>query len=383
MTAPSVVVIGAGGTQARGMLTALANAMDLSGVLAVDRVWSDNARSRVEALGAKTMVLDVIADRDELAAASDGARLIANLAGPFYVLGTSVLELAVALGLDYLDICDDADATSALLAIDGRVREARIRALIGMGSSPGTTNVLVRFALDALDPEVRPRVDIAWVVDAVDMTPAATDHFLHCFATAIPGRSGTPEWEELEPQVVEFPQPVGRQMVVTLGHPEPLTLPRFTRVSEVVNKGGVSPAEYLHLSWVAARLLEDGAVTPEIHELYQRFDGLASGLRGQSGSGLQIDVTVEGCGYRFSSGASMAMEDATGIPTAAGVIAMLGDPGLEVGISSPECLEPGSFFDCLRRVSKGGGGLRLFRLEGGEPTERIRIRDLLARAASG
>ena len=72
------------------------------------------------------------------------------------------------------------------------------------------------------------------------------------------------------------------------------------------------------------------------------------------------------------------MDDSTGIPAAAGALLMLDGKIKRHGAFAPEVVRPADFFEALRRVSTGGGGLSLFRLEGGVATERLRIRDLVA-----
>ena len=170
MEAKGIVVVGAAGSQARAMLEALSRAVDLAGLTAVDLSWSPEAREEVEAHGVEVVTGDVLADARELLLERRRAvSLLVNMAGPFYVIGTGALELAIELGADYLDICDDVDATELLLALEPEARKQGIRALIGMGSAPGTTNILIRTALDALEDPRRAAVELAWTVDRADM----------------------------------------------------------------------------------------------------------------------------------------------------------------------------------------------------------------------
>ncbi len=383
MEAKGIVVVGAAGSQARAMLGALSRAVDLAGLTAVDRSWSPEAREEVEALGVEVVTGDVLSDAGELLLERRGAvSLLVNMAGPFYVIGTAALQLAIELGADYLDICDDVDATELLLALEPEARRQGIRALIGMGSAPGTTNILIRTALDALEDPRRAAVELAWTVDRADMTRAAFDHVIHCFATALPEVSEVPEWDDLNPRHLEFPEPVGRQVIMTLGHPEPLTLPRFTGVGQVTNQGGISPPEYLHLCWALARqcdlkTLQREGVDAALYRQYCSFEKLSQVEQIRYGSGLQIDVTIDGNGYRFAGGSDMKMEEATGVPAAAGVLLMLRRALAETGVWAPECLRPLAFFEELRRVSLGGGGLHVLVLRDGQPAGRARIRDLL------
>ncbi|MEO8453033.1 MAG: saccharopine dehydrogenase, partial [Gemmatimonadota bacterium] len=264
MEAPSLAVIGAGGTQAGAMLEVLVKVIDPRTVLAIDRRWAPAARARLERLGVTVLTGDIVQDRANLVDRSMGARLVANLAGPAYVVAPAAFDYTLDLGADYLDITDDIDATAALLARGSEARAKGIAALIGMGSAPGMTNILCRLALDALGDAPDPRIDLACSVDAADLTPASLRHYFHCLATALPGRTGVPTWEELEPEQVDFGAPVGLLTALTLGHPEPLTLPRFTRVKTVTNKGAIAPNEVSYLMWLLARCTNYGVGEAEL-----------------------------------------------------------------------------------------------------------------------
>ncbi|MDX6717155.1 MAG: saccharopine dehydrogenase L-lysine forming [Baekduia sp.] len=383
MPGPAVAVMGAGGSQAGSLLQGLARAREMGDVVAVDRAWTPGRRASAEALGCQIVEADMLTDRSRLADELAGVQLVVNMAGPFYVLGTAALELALLLKADYLDICDDIDATEALLAREDDIGATGICAVIGLGSSPGMTNILIRMALDALGGGAGVSVDISWVVDAEDMTIPVFDHMLHCFATALPGGTKTAGWTELDPELVEFPDPVGAREVVRLGHPEVVTIPRFTEVERVTNKGGVAPAEYLHTTWALARATDAGTPLPAVHQQYAGFDAaMRQTGRIRGGSGLIVDVHRDGTGYRFASGADTSMADSTGIPAAAGVLMMLEGSVPGPGAWAPECLSPAAFFAKLREVSTGGGGLHLLELADGRPGKRVRIRDLLAGASA-
>ena len=382
MDASSIAVLGAAGSQARGMIRALGRAGDLAGLLAIDLRWDPEVESEYAALGIETVTADVLgADRSLLDARAGDIGLLVNMAGPFYVLGTAPLERAMEIGADYLDICDDVDATEDALALSDRVEAAGIHALLGMGSSPGTTNILIRAALDALGDPAAAEVRLAWIVDVGDMTRAALIHAIHCLATAVPGSQGVPPWDELDPKMVDFPDPVGRQLVILHGHPEPLTIPRFLGVPRVTNHGGLAPEEVLRPYWEFAReadAVHGHAMPEDIFSKFQRIQREIVGEGQRFGSGMQIDVTIDGDGYRFAAGSEMPMDEATGVPAAAGVLLMGERPFEGPGIYAPECLRPAHFFGKLRHVSKGGGGLQLHELGGGLPGDRVRIRDLLA-----
>lgn len=375
------VVIGAGGAQAQAMLRALARAGVTEGCLALDRSWRPDARAATEELGFATTETDPLVDMASLQDLLSSTDLVVNMAGPYYRTGTAILDRAIEAKTNYLDISDDADVAIPMLERSAAAEAAGISALIGIGSSPGTTNILIRAAVDRLGPVED--VDIYWTVDVADITEAAIRHFWHCFNLVDP--DGTVHevagWDELEFRDVEFPAPVGRQRLVRLAHPEPITVPRSLPVRRASNFGGLNPEEALVTAWALAHIADErrsnGSLTDAAAELFRHYRERRTGAP-RIGSGLIIDVHSGGKGLRFSSGSEGGMDDSTGIPAAAGVILMMEGRIDRKGVFAPEAVKPSDFFETLRRVSNGGGGLTLFRLEDGQPTERMRIRDLLA-----
>jgi len=53
--------------------------------------------------------------------------------------------------INYIDVCDDVDVTLEILDWDKKAKDAGILALIGMGSSPGATNLIGKFGSQMLD----------------------------------------------------------------------------------------------------------------------------------------------------------------------------------------------------------------------------------------
>jgi saccharopine dehydrogenase-like NADP-dependent oxidoreductase len=386
-----VVVIGASGAQAQAMFTASARGNIIGNWLALDRAWSEESRDTLTSLGVELGEVDVLADPDGLRDAIAGSKLVANFAGPYYRTGGAVLDACIAAGADYLDICDDADATAQLLKLDQRARDAGIRALIGMGSSPGVTNVLVRLGVDALGSA--DAVDIAWMTDVAETKGAALAHFWHIFATVDRdgGTGRVPAWNALERRRIAFPDPLGERLVLRLAHPEPLTLPRFVPVQEVTNWGGVSSEDALVTNWALARLGAGTDALLTVDGVEHKVADVALALFRNHmteeepapylGSGLVIDIRAGDDGFRFSSGDSLTMEESTGTPAAAGIALMLSDSATpDSGVFAPECLVPGEFFSTLGRVSRSTGSLLVHRLKRGAVGERVRIRDLAAAA---
>ena len=126
-------------------------------------------------------------DHAGLVAAIKQAEVVINCAGPFYKTAVPVAKAAVEARVNYIDICDDYQGTEILFAseIDAAARDAGITVLTGMGSDPGTNNVIVKYYADRMD-----RVDevaLYWVVAIADLSEgAAWDHSLHMITGMVP-----------------------------------------------------------------------------------------------------------------------------------------------------------------------------------------------------
>ncbi|MCK4965328.1 MAG: saccharopine dehydrogenase NADP-binding domain-containing protein, partial [Dehalococcoidia bacterium] len=53
-----------------------------------------------------------------------GSSLVLNCVGPFYQYGPVILQAVIDAGIDYIDVCDDMDATEKLLDMDDSARKA-------------------------------------------------------------------------------------------------------------------------------------------------------------------------------------------------------------------------------------------------------------------
>ena len=174
--------------------------------------------------------------------------VVINCAGPFYKTAVPVARAAVEAKVNYIDICDDYEATEILFAsdIDQAAQKAGITVLTGMGSDPGTNNVIVKWYANQLD-----RVDeiaLFWVVSIAELSGAAWDHSLHMTLGKIPQYlDGKLEYVEggTGEETAQFLEPLGTCQVRYVGHPQPLTIPRYIKgVRNVVIKGALIP------SWV-------------------------------------------------------------------------------------------------------------------------------------
>jgi saccharopine dehydrogenase (NAD+, L-lysine-forming) len=302
-------------------------------------------------------------DHAGLVSAIRDADVVINCAGPFYKTAVAVARAAVEARVNYIDICDDYEAAEILFAsdIDKAAKEAEVTVLTGMGSDPGTNNVIVKWYADQLD-----RVDeiaLFWVVSIAELAGAAWDHSLHMTIGKIPQYlDGKLEYVEggSGEEVAQFLEPLGTCLVRYVGHPQPLTIPRYIKgVKRVVIKGALIPR------WVDELIKEQketGFLSKEPIEIkgtkvvpydltLKLWDAIPKNRdNGPLASGLKVIVKGERKGKQVTYTADIVgrMAPGTGLP--ASIAALMLDAGdvTVKGVVAPEgCIDPGKFLAAL------------------------------------
>ena len=285
--------------------------------------------------------------------------VVINCAGPFYKTAVPVARAAVEAKVNYIDICDDYEGTAVLFdsEIDTLAKEAGITVLTGMGSDPGTNNVLVKWYADRLDSV--DDIYLYWVVSIAELAGAAWDHSLHMTLGNIPQyldgelvhvEGGTGEVR------ANFLEPLGNCLLRYVGHPQPLTIPKYIKgVKNVIIKGALIP------QWVDELIKqqkETGFLSTEPFDIkgttvipydlaLKLWETIPEGRdRGPQASGLKVIVKGERGGKKVTYTADMVgrMAPGTGLP--ASIAALMMDAGdvTEKGVVAPEgCIDPGKF----------------------------------------
>lgn len=225
-----LVVLGAGGMGRYAARTAAG--FDFVEELVVADLDAAAAARLAEELGAGARGVRVdMTDDADLAVLFDGAGAVLNTVGPFFRLGPPVLRAAIDAGCHYLDINDDWESTEAMLAMDPAARERGVTAVIGVGASPGISNLLAVTAISELDEvdAIHPGFDLDAAMPETrgDRPSAATVHGLHQLTGRIRVFDAGRFVDERPLRRVDFDYPgLGPRTAWTMGHPEAITLPR-------------------------------------------------------------------------------------------------------------------------------------------------------------
>jgi lysine 6-dehydrogenase len=157
----------------------------------------------------------------------------------------AVTEAAIAAGVHLVDLGSYYPETLAQLALGPAAERAGCRIVPGCGVAPGLTNVLARLGADRLESVDTIRL-YSYITHPLFTSPGIViTRFDASVGTSLVYEDGRlverPSFGDEE--LVEFPQPYGRQSVHLVPHPEPVTLPRSIPVRNVVFKVGYPEAE--------------------------------------------------------------------------------------------------------------------------------------------
>ncbi len=305
-----------------------------------------------------------------------GSDIVVNCVGPFYNTVKPILSAVMKTRINYVDVCDDVDVTLDILEMTDRAKKAGITALIGMGSSPGVTNIIAKLVSGQFLSET----------DSVDIFHAhggepvegegVIGHRFHCMTIDIPmyldGRLQYVKYFEESGmklrQTFTFPV-LGEIPIFPYPHPEQVTIPKYIKLNRVTNKGSVVPIEYYNLIGEMCRLglaskepieVKGKTVVPYdfavAYIIKQRERILKETNFGRQRGCVSVVVKGKHDGkyreYRFHMASqSQALGEGTGIPVAMAAILMHQGKITEKGILPPEAaVNPADFLGLLPQV---------------------------------
>lgn len=256
----NVLALGGSGDMGRMAVAVLLESPNVTSITVADKNY-ERAKYLVDLIGSdklKAVEIDVTA-KNKLIDLISSHDLVMNTVGPYYKFATIILDAVIDAKKPYVDICDDWKPTLDLLEMDEKAKEEAITAVIGIGASPGITNLMAVIACSKLDevdnlitawgygaeerignkPKffVEPRKFYRKFKDTPPVANAATMHLFYETLEEIPTyRDG--KFVNIKPltdaEPLEFPG-FKETYVCHIGHPEPVTLPRVIKANSVSN----------------------------------------------------------------------------------------------------------------------------------------------------
>jgi saccharopine dehydrogenase-like NADP-dependent oxidoreductase len=237
-----IAVLGAFGLMAEAALHDLAADPKVDRVLAAD-LSLDRARAVLAKIPQRRKIRPIRVDitrKDQACRALRGSRALLNCV--WYEHNLKAMDLALALQAHYVDLGGLFHMTLRQLARDRQFRRAGLRAVLGCGSTPGITNMMVARMAPAFET-----IDTVAIYDASHDPSLSEEVFLPPFSI----RTMLAEYEQPAPILLggrmravpahsqgtelEFQEPIGRCRAVTVIHSETATLPDYLKRTGVKN----------------------------------------------------------------------------------------------------------------------------------------------------
>ena len=252
---PKITVLGGAGVVGKAAVQLLSQSNEFTEVVVAD-INIESAQAVADSFGDKVSAVAFDAmDPASIKSAIEGSSVVVNTVGPYYKFEKIILSAVIEAGIHYLDVNDDTGATHDALALDDAAKEAGITALIGMGSSPGVTNLLALFVAKFILAECS-SIDIFHAHGGEPTEgPGVIGHRFYCMRQDVPvymdGKALELSQEEAEALIEEvgFYNLEGIHKCYPYPHPEPMTMPHWIEgVQRVTNKGTVLPETYYDLT---------------------------------------------------------------------------------------------------------------------------------------
>ena len=146
-----ILAIGGCGSMGRYAMRAAQNYSAIEEIIIAD-INQETAETFASSLNRKVSAIQLdVNDGCLLEEAMKGIDIVVNTCGPYFKFGAPILAAAISSGCNYIDICDDWEPTIDMMKLDAKARSAGVTATIGLGASPGLTNLMALIAIGELD----------------------------------------------------------------------------------------------------------------------------------------------------------------------------------------------------------------------------------------
>ena len=350
-----VIILGACGGMGRYVAKSISSFKEINDLAVADLNLQD-AEIFASQLGNHIKGIEVdINDTKSLLSILINYDVVLNTVGPFFKFGYQVLKTSLEANCHYMDICDDWEPTEKMLELNNFAKEKNLLALLGLGASPGITNLLGRIAIDHLD--TAHTIYTGWNLEEAKPEPVSSQKDTN--AAMIHGieqitgkvkifQDGKFKMvNPLKELKVSYPN-IGTFSAFIFGHPEAITFPNhFKDLSNSVNLAHGNKSTIFVLKTmrnlinlkilpkrIAAQFLEwlEKQETAKKHirsnslpEIY----ALAKGFK--NGNEESVGVSLDGEPSR-----ELTMGEATGYPLSLGLKMFLNNEITERGVIAPE-----------------------------------------------
>jgi saccharopine dehydrogenase-like NADP-dependent oxidoreductase len=226
-----IIVLGGAGAMGRIAVRTLTEYEDIDQVTIAD-YNEDRAREVASTLNSsKIQVRQIdVNDAERLSALVRGAGVVLNAVE--YVFNLPILKACIQEKVHYADLGGLFHVTRKLMDMSAQVEAAGITAVLGMGGTPGITNLLARAAVEKLDRVDSIKVQLGCSDDTPSTAPLVAPYSIRTILdefTKQPQVFQDGVWYPQQPltgqEELIFPLPVGRATAIYSLHSECATFP--------------------------------------------------------------------------------------------------------------------------------------------------------------
>jgi len=226
-----IIVLGGAGAMGRIAVRTLTEYTDIDQITIAD-YNEERAHEVAASLHSSNILVKQIDvnDQERLRTLLRGADVVLNAVE--YVFNLPVLRACILEKVDYADLGGLFHMTRELMDMHDEVSAAGITAILGMGGTPGVTNVLARAAVDKLDRVESIKVQLGCSDDTPSSAPLVAPYSIRTILdefTKQPQVFQDGVWYPQQPlsgqEEMVFPLPVGRATAIYSLHSECATFP--------------------------------------------------------------------------------------------------------------------------------------------------------------
>ena len=380
-----VLCLGGSGGMGRYATKAIANFKELEAITIAD-LNEDAAEEFAKSFDTKVQGIGLdVTDTKKLAEALEEHDVVLNTTGPFFMFGVAILKTAIENNCHYIDICDDWEPTEEMLMLDSQAKDKGITAIIGLGASPGITNLMGLVAMEELDSvdTVITGWDLSSVNPAEESSQAGTNAAMIHGIQQMTGKVKIFEdgqlsmVQSLKELKINYPGKCIYKANI-FGHPEAISFPyHFPKIKNAMNVAHGSKAIDIYIIKIFLWLTEKNIISNDnaanfFHWLETKSNrpsfrgektglpaiyGLAYGMK--NGKNASVGVTFG----KNDLAKEISMGEATGHPLALGLKLFLQGKIYKPGVFAPEggAINTEDFFSAYEELEDLNEGLDISR----------------------
>ena len=381
-----ILAIGGCGSMGRYAMRSLQNFSAIEEIIIAD-INKENAEVFANSLNHKVSAIQLdVNDANALNQAMEHIDIVVNTCGPYFKFGVPILEAAISSGCNYIDICDDWEPTIDMMKLDAKAKSAGVSATIGLGASPGLTNLMALIAIRELDEVTT--VYTGWDIGGTSLDENAMQQSEN--AAMMHGvEQMTGRVKVFQDGAFKMIRPLKKINVKypgltnfngnIFGHPEAVTFPHyFPTLKHSINLAHGGHANFLILKSIMGlvnlgllskknaanlfSLLESKQSTQKKRKDVDHppvMYGFANGIKNKMPASVGVCIPSDTKNSdKDEQIKNIGMGEITGIPLACGIKMLAEGRMNEVGVLAPEAghIEPHGFItDVFQEISKALG----------------------------